>query len=339
MALTIDDGESNLAEKCLVKCAKHLGRVRDLRDGLSKEESAEFDGLDGEWIVHRLELVSKHYLLPGDYDPRCLLLTLPCKAWKQDCPEITIHMYDRFGAIKDTVDASVKRSMAERLFEMGKRDLESKNYPRATQWLEYALVNVAETEDDDQLSKDAEDLKLAIYERLVKARIALGTLDDIKKASDLVEYLHSRLGDDPRVLLFRVVMLESAPPEEFDVDTFASVLRKMTKSFKFTANAFEWMCTKLVSLSNRRPQAATSILDDFLITLVLSAKMDKWIVKVLALRIRMTAAQYDAAGVPDVSGPSQLQPLLDKVLSNLMEPLSAATVTAIQSVRVSTPGG
>lgn len=52
-----DEGETKLADACMTKCARHLGRVREARNSLAREEAAEFDGLDVEWHVYRLELV------------------------------------------------------------------------------------------------------------------------------------------------------------------------------------------------------------------------------------------------------------------------------------------
>jgi len=236
-------------------------------------------------------------------------------------------MYERFLRIPHPVDGTVRRKMAERLFEMGKRDLESRNYPRALQWLEYAIANVADIEDAE-LSKDTEDLRLAIYERTVRTFIAIGGPGDIRKATDLVEYLQSRLGDDPVVLLLRVSLLECMEPEEFDVDAFGGVLRKMARSFRITTDALDWTCAKLLSLHGRRPLVAVSILDDLISSRILATENEEWITKTLVLRTRMSASE----DTPSNSEQRPLHALFSKVLDNLAKPLSTATVTAIQSV-------
>ena len=237
------------------------------------------------------------------------------------------HFYEKLCGMKDTVGPSVRLAMAECLFKIGKHHLECKNSPQASRWLEYAIASIVEAKDDEMLSKDVEELKMAIYDILVKAKIALGTPDDIKQAQDLVEYLRSRLGDSPVVLYLRLGLLESCPEEELDVDAAAGVLRKMARSFTFTAEALEWMCAKLLSLHRRRPHVAGGILDEMIAMRVLRTEKEEWITKTLALRVRMAAGGQDGG-----EGPEGLQVLFDKMLSNLSKPLTAATVAAVQSV-------
>jgi hypothetical protein len=233
-------------------------------------------------------------------------------------------MYEKFEKLKDMVDASTRQTMAERLFVIGKDAYQAQNMPRAVQWLEYALTHMVETEAA-MLSKDAEELKLAVYDSLVKAKIAQGTPESAREAQEHVEYLQTRLGDSPIVLFLRIHLLESVPGEELDVDAFAVVLRKLAKSFSITLHMVDWMCVRLLALYERRPQVAMQILDELLVGRVLPTESEEWTTKVFGLRVKM--ATMVASG-----GPEPLPALLDRALGNLGKPLTARTVTAIQSV-------
>ncbi len=223
------------------------------------------------------------------------------------------------------VDTVLAEKLADALFEIGRDLTLKKNFVLAVKWLERAL-ELINAQNMSQLSRDAIELRLAISQALIQAYLDIGTPDYIDRAENHIAYIGDELGDKLVVLLFRTEVLLRSPAEIFDSKAYADILRRMMRIVDISESSFKLLIHHIRKLDEKNNPAASSVLDDFLTTCILTCQREQWIDKAIILRTHMAIR----GGSPESI--QALEAVLDRVLPSTGNPLSANTAAGIQTV-------
>ncbi|GKT56458.1 transcriptional regulator [Colletotrichum tofieldiae] len=255
-------------------------------------------------------LDSEYYIL------RTALLT--AQAWKEDNFTVAEFMYDKGHLQPQSLDPSSAEKMAEVLFEMGKGLSKKGDFSMAARWLErgYDVINA---QDLGHLSRDAIELRLAVCQALVHALLGMNTQDSSQRAVELVNYVETEIGDKPVVLLLRLELLQKAPAEVFDVDAYASILRRMVRAFNFSEAHFKLLVHHARKLHDKSPTQATGVVDGMLGSVVVSSGRDEWVERLVLLRVWMETNQRDSTRAIEA-----LAAVLAGLQDNLEKPFGAS---------------
>ncbi|KAK2008451.1 SPO22-domain-containing protein [Colletotrichum eremochloae] len=285
-----------LANAIFTKGAGYVAALGELQKTmLGPDDLAECKSLESEYYILRTAL-----------------------AWKEDNLAVAEFMYDKGHLEPQSLDPGSAEKMTEVLFEMGK-DLSKKgNFPIAARWLERGY-NVINAQDLERLSRDAIELRLAVCQALVHALLGMDTPDASQRALGLVNYVEAEVGDKPVALLLRLELLQKAPAEVFDVEAYASVLRRMVRTFTFSEAHFRLLVHHARKLHDKSPTQATDVVDGMLGGTVVSSGRDEWIERLVLLRIWMETNQRDSMRA--VEG---LEAVLVGLQDTLEKPLGAS---------------
>ncbi|KAF4977570.1 hypothetical protein FZEAL_5941 [Fusarium zealandicum] len=235
-------------------------------------------------------------------------LTMRCAlAWKEDRLDVAEHMYGKAEALLSELDSSSAEQLADTFQHIGS-DLSSRDdHEMALKWLRRAhtLINGQELE---KLSTEGLELRMAIHHDLIQDLLAIGTQDTIQQADNLVSYVESEIGDKPVVLHWKLEILQKSPGEVFDTDACASILRRMTRSLDLSDAGLGFLLHNIKELRDRSSRLAMSLLDELLLTRLISCGNMDWIGKTLVRRIWMGTMETEA-----FEGATGLINLLDRV--------------------------
>ncbi|KAJ3573769.1 hypothetical protein NPX13_g4582 [Xylaria arbuscula] len=246
-------------------------------------------------------------------------------AWKEDRMDVADHLYAGIMNLMTKVDTASTEQLADALFEIG-RDLTSKkNFILAVKWLERALEQI-NAQEMSQLSRDAVELRLAIYQGLIQAYLDVGTPDYIKRAENHVAYLEDGLGDKLVVLLFQIEILLHSPAETFDSKAYAGMLRRMMRIVDLSEPSFKLLLHHIRKLDEKDGANASLVLDDFLITYILHCQREQWIDRAIVLRAHVAVRDGSTESL------QAFETALDRVLPTTGHPLSANTAAGIQTL-------
>lgn len=195
----------------------------------------------------------------------------------------------------------------------------------ADKWLHRAwdLINDQQLQD---MSRDAVELRLVVLQALVTALMGVQTIESIQKAQNLVKYVESEIGDQPVILLLHLEILTKSPTEAFDGEAYASILRRMIRSFRFVEINFKLLTHHIHVLHAKCPGLGCLILEEFLALLVKNYQAS-WIDKAVIMRVHMAVSHRDFEGTVDDA---------QKAISKLEKPVSADAAFASQTVRLMT---
>lgn len=218
-------------------------------------------------------------------------------------------------------------SFADAMFEIGKNLASKSNFPMATKWLErsYDVIN---TQEIEELSRQAVELRLAILQALVNAHLNGGTDDDFKKAENYVAYMESHIGDKFTVLLLRLEMLLKTPAEVFDSNAFAGILRRMIRNTELSDTTLKIILHHIHTLNDKSPTLASEVLDYFFGDRVLPSQHEEWIEKATVFRTQIAITARDT-----VAPVESLMVILDAVEHNVHQPLGVPATFSIHMVR------
>ncbi|KAI1381649.1 SPO22-domain-containing protein [Hypoxylon crocopeplum] len=201
-----------------------------------------------------------------------------------------------------------------------------KNFSIAAKWLERAFEFV-NSQELEQLSREAIELRLAISQALVRAYLNTETTEDFQKAENHVGYVESEIGDKLVVLLLRLELLLSSPAEVFDSNAYASVLRRMMRSLDISESSFNLTIHHIRKLEDKSPALASSVLDEFITSRILPNQQDTWVERAVVLRTQMATMHRETHET--MQG---LATMFDSVEANLERSLPAAAVLAVQTL-------
>ncbi len=217
-------------------------------------------------------------------------------------------------------------AFADALFGIGKSLAAKKDFCLATKWLErsYEVINSQEIE---QLSREAVELRLSISQTLFHAHLNGGAENGLQRAENHVACLESEVGDKLTVLLLRLELLLKSPAETFDSSSYADVLRRMIRITDLTEGTMQIILHHIHTLSKKSPTLASKVLDSFFGSQVLPSHHQEWIEKVAILRAHIATS--------DSNTPSAVQGLaafLDALWDSIRQPLGTTPSLAIQLV-------
>ncbi|KAI3327671.1 SPO22-domain-containing protein [Xylariaceae sp. AK1471] len=246
-------------------------------------------------------------------------------AWKEDRMDVAEHLYASFEKLMQKLDPASIEKLTDALFEIGKDLARKKNSVLAVKWLEraYELINAQEI---GQLSRDAIELRLAISQALIQVYLDMGTPDCFDRAENHIAYIESELGDKLIVLLFRIEVLLRSPAEIFDGNAYADILRRMMRTFDMSESSFKLLMHHVRKLDETNNLAASSALDEFLMTCILATQREQWIDKAIILRIHMAVHEGSIESI------QALEAVLDQVQPRTGKPLSVNTAAGIQTL-------
>lgn len=250
------------------------------------------------------------------------------KAWKEDRLEIGENLYAKVEKLMVGIDTTVVESFADTLFEIGKSLASKNDFSLATKWLErsYEVINSQELE---QLSRDAVELRMAIFQALVHAHLNNDTDNGFQKAENLVACIESEVGDKLIVLLLRLELLLNSPAEVFDSDAFARILRRLIRSTDLSENTLKIILHHIHTLCAKSPSLACEVLDFFINSQVLRSQFEAWIEKTVVFRAKIATSGRDTlASIQSLVG------VLDAVGESISQPLGVPATLSVQTVRL-----
>lgn len=236
-------------------------------------------------------------------------------------------MFGKIDHLRPALDASSAEIIADTFHRIG-YDLSSKgDYGMAVKWLKRAYDIICR-QALDKLSVRGLELRLAIFQGLVRGLLDTDSQECFQEADKLIEYIESEIGDKPLVLHLRLELLQKAPEVVFDVEAYSGVLHRMVRSFDYSDMTFIFLLHHLKNLRERNHRLARGLLDELLLRHVIASKNSEWMGKTIVRRIWMNTVD-DA---DSISALTDLQNLLDKVYDGLSEPLESDIAGAAHSV-------
>lgn len=247
------------------------------------------------------------------------------QAWQDDQLEVAEHTFAKAENLLANIKPKSVEKIADGIFHVGKGLLSKNDFAMAEKWLQRAwdLINGPQLQ---QMSRDAVELRMAILQAMVTVLMGRETTESIEKAHNLVKYVQSEIGDQPIILLLGLEMLSKSPAETFDGEAYGNIIRRMIRSFRPTEPNFKLLAHHIHLLHTKCPSFGSSILDDFLASLVRNGQT-KWIEKIVIKRIWAATSFRDVEGTVDAAL---------KTLSMLEQAVSAEASFAAQAVRVTT---
>jgi hypothetical protein len=242
-------------------------------------------------------------------------------------------MYNKGHLAENPVEPRYAERLADVLYEIG-RDMSRKNdFQIAVKWLRRAQ-DVINSQDIEQLSPEALELRTAIMQAHVAALLHLDTKEDLEKAQNLIDFMQSEMGNTMVVLVLRLDVLNKVPPEIFDSNAYAGVLSHMITSLKQldvemdpvnkTVNepAFRLINHHIGKLHSRSPELGCAVMDQFILALA-KTKHESWMERLVTKRIWMAASRPDS--ITSIEA-------VQTTLSCLKNPLTAEATIAVQTV-------
>jgi uncharacterized protein YutE (UPF0331/DUF86 family) len=238
-------------------------------------------------------------------------------------------MFNKAKALRQLLDTHSAENLADVLFGIG-RELSNKGeFSMATKWLgrSYEVLN---THGLDRLSRDAAELRLSICQSLVHSLICDDSPEQFRKAEYLIGFLESELGDKPLVPLLRPELLHKSPPEEFDVEGYAGIIRRMIRAFALSDAYFKLIIQHIRALYDRSPRPGCAVLDELLDSRIFSSEKEDWIERCFILRIWMTST---TTHIERDNTFGYLRSIFNKIHDNPNRPLGRDATIAAQTVR------
>lgn len=220
------------------------------------------------------------------------------------------------------IDPKAAEKIGDCIFQIGRGLLTKRDYPMAEKWLQRAWDIILNQPLQD-MSRDAVELRMAIFQALVTALLGIQTSESIDKAQNLTNYVQSDIGDQPVVLLVGLEILDKTPAETFDGEAYGSILRRMIRSLSVNENNFKLFMSHIHVLHLKCPALGCSVVDEFLALLVKEGQ-STWIDKIVVIRIKMATDHRDYDGTVQEAR---------KAVSRLERPISADASIAAQTVR------
>lgn len=243
-------------------------------------------------------------------------------------------MFAKTDNLRPHLDVSSAEMMADTLRHIGTDLFVKRNYRLAIEWLKraYEIIN---SQDLELISAQGLENRLAICHTLVQSYLRIGTPETLTDAESLVTYVEAKIGDKPVVLHWRLELLQAFPAEEFDVDKYSSILRRMVRTFDPSDNNFNFLLHHIKELRDKNSRLAIALMDEFLTSRILGTDNIEWLNKALVTRVRMSTMEANQAEAQNSN--EALNNLLDTISDGLPEPLTPDAAGAAHSVSSSSP--
>lgn len=183
------------------------------------------------------------------------------------------------------------------------------------------------TQERDQLSHDATELRISIMQSSVTALLRCGDLHAMEQATRVIDILESEVGSKLVVLLLKLERLQSPVNDVFDGEEYALVLHRMIQTIPLNDKTFKTIMHHTRKLNDKSPSLACKILDELILTRLQDDEHKGRLENVVINRLWMTSNQNDTAELVQ-----SIQDLLDMLRPTLSTSLSASGTHAAQIV-------
>lgn len=235
-------------------------------------------------------------------------------------------MFNKSINSKVVIDPRAAESLSDVLYEMGKGLLEKCEYRMAVTWLDRAC-GILDGQELDRLSTDASELRNSILQSTIKALIGINGPEEMARARDMVTQLELELGGKLIVLLLKLEIITASTDANFDVDAYASILRKMIRTLIMNESNFKLILFHIRKLNEKNSRLACATLDDLTTLRILPEGPLERIEKVIITRLYLIKTERD--NLDDIL---PLENIFDSIAANLTEPLSAAACLGAHTV-------
>lgn len=312
MKVALKAGKTCVATDELDLAMKVLERAAAITEGLSDQAGACSDEADTH-LTGRL--TSEYYIL------RTML------AWKQSRLDLAEHMFTKAEANGRMLDAKSAEELADTLHEMGKDLFQNGHNEVAVRWLDRAH-DILVSQELEQLSMDAADLKMSIMQTLIKALLGQRTSEARSKAADLVQLMEVDYPEKLLVSLLRLDLLLSE--EKVDCEQYFTVIVRMVRSVPLTDANIRTLLYHIHKLKDLRADLAVNVLEGLLRQRLLAEpEKEEWIEKVLLTIVWIVS---DIAKSNDGMSLDELRELFNAVLHALHQPLSVTAAHGAQTL-------
>ncbi|KAI5304393.1 hypothetical protein KEM56_006541 [Ascosphaera pollenicola] len=193
-----ETGQLDLALRVLEKAAVREERLSSRCIDCTGDSAST---LDEQKILRRL---SAEYHM--------LRMTL---SWRQKRLDITEHMRTKVPKQCIEQEASIAEAFADICYDIGHAHLEERDFPLAVKWLERA-ADALSKHDLDKLSPDADELRLAVWHALARAKMASPNADGMDFTT-LTDVLSKEYGNRLPVMLLNIEMIGKEAEPDFDL--------------------------------------------------------------------------------------------------------------------------
>jgi hypothetical protein len=238
-------------------------------------------------------------------------------------------MFERADKLLKSIDPHSAEKLAEVLLEIGRDFAQKEDFKTAAKWLLRAYT-ILDLHNLENLSRNGVDLRLIILQHVVNALLKTDEPDDKQKAMEMISFLESEMGDMAVVLMLRVQLLDSSPPDEFDEEAYAQILFRVVACFNFSDTHFKWIMHHVKKLHERNKKLASRILDEFLVSKIITGNKVEWLERAVVLRVWMTTQSADPE---DLSGIDELLTEVHQTIDSSLQPVAAVAAQSVSRCR------
>ncbi|KAB5586055.1 meiosis protein SPO22/ZIP4 like-domain-containing protein [Coniochaeta sp. 2T2.1] len=306
----IEASELEMASFVLQKGADYTAYFTEHSKNLDGEDATDVRGLEAEYYILRTAL-----------------------SWKEDRLDVAEHMYNKGHLTGRSLPPHQVEKLAEVLYDIGKDTALKKDFPMAAKWLERAQ-DIINSHDLEKLSREALELRTAIWQAYISTLVNLGSIETLGKADNLIHFLQSEMGTTMGVLVLRLELLTKAPAEVFDGDAYAAILSQMITCFSQKDVAmdlaeqsagdpdFRLIMHHIGKLDDKAPTLGMKVLDQFITALARSEHVE-WVERLVTKRIWMATNRGDLGEAIEAA---------HAAISQVQKPLGPDATAAVQTL-------
>ncbi|TID24359.1 SPO22-domain-containing protein [Venturia nashicola] len=224
--------------KVLERVAAYLEEFDKMEEELSPEDTALRAKLKSEYHILRTTL-----------------------AWKSSKLDVAELMFKNITIAHIAADPASTEELADTLYEIGKDLFARKQYETAVRWLGRAY-DVLSEQEQESLSDNAIELRLAIMQLLTKALMLMRTPESLEKARVMLDFIDMDYSDKMVTSLLRLEFLSSSPQP--DAERYYRTLSKMLRTVPLTRTNFKTIMHHIHKLKKLSLSLAAKILEEFL---------------------------------------------------------------------------
>ncbi|KAH7320882.1 meiosis protein SPO22/ZIP4 like-domain-containing protein [Stachybotrys elegans] len=246
-------------------------------------------------------------------------------AWKENRLDVAEHMFNKTSGLRQQFSVSAAENLVDALHHIGQELSSNGDVVTSIKWLQRGW-EILDRQKLESLSVVGLELRLSLGHTLIQTLLSHGSAEYMQQASELVTMIEDGLGDKPIVLHWRLEILQKSPQEVLDVEAYASIIRRMIRTFDFSESSLQFILHHVKKLAAMTLRLAALLLDELITKRVVPSERDEWIDKTLVQRAWLATTDTDVSGAT-----SSLKSVLDTTYNTMAKPLSPEAAGAIHS--------
>ncbi|KAI5800044.1 meiosis protein SPO22/ZIP4 like-domain-containing protein [Geopyxis carbonaria] len=227
---------------------------------------------------------------------------------------------------KDLSNSRAFTNLATALFDIGNDLLSQDSFIQAINWLERSF-NLLTKEDPTHFSNNDDDFALTVMQSLAKACIKTGTLENLKKAKNIIDMMHQEWPTRTTVQLLRLDLVAAESPD--DTTGYCEVIMRMITVTQLSEITFKSILGRInVLVAKKASILGCKCLDTLISKRLLQLEKDDWLEQAFVTRLWITI--QDSHACQEESIVESLKTLLDLIVKQLSNTLSAKATHAAQ---------